>query len=313
MAKVKLILGFLVTATILAFGAFFLYSNEILPVNPTNSTKVSFVISKNEPASLVVQELASRGLIKSAMVGKIYLRLSGIGPKLQAGSYMISPDEAMQTILFELTSGPADIWVTIPEGFRREQIADRLAAKLTGPDTQFDSAAFVTKTASLEGKLFPDTYLIPTNATTDQIITMMTANFTKKTTNVTADQLILASLIEREAKTDTERPIIAGIMTNRLKDGMTLDIDATIQYALGTSKNWWPQVTDTRLPSLYNTYLHAGLPPRPITNPGLPSIQAAQNPAATDYWYYIHDNQGQPHFAKTLAEHQANIDKYLKP
>lgn len=309
----KNFLALLVTVTIVALLGFWWYSTEILPANSANSTKVSFIVAQAEPASQVVTDLAARGLIKSAFVGKIYLRLSGIGPKIQAGSYMISADEPMQTILFELTSGPADVWVTIPEGFRREQIADRLTAKLAGPNGQFDSASFVIKTASLEGRLFPDTYLIPASATADQIITMLTANFAKKVGNVTQDQLVLASLIEREAKADAERPIIAGIITTRLEAGAALDIDATIQYAMGTTRDWWPQVYSTKLASLFNTYLHAGLPPRAICNPGLPSIQAAQNPAKTDYWYYIHDAHGQAHFAKTLTEQSANVDKYLRP
>lgn len=309
----KIILAVLVSVTILALLGFYWWSNEILPSQPGNTTKVSLVIAKNEPSAKVVEELASRGLIKSALVGKIYLRLSGIGPKIQAGAYSVSPDQPMQDILFSLTSGPADIWVTIPEGWRREQIADRLTAKLTGPDAVFNSGDFVTKTASLEGKLFPDTYLIPTSATTDQIIAYLTANFVKKAGSVTSQQLTLASLIEREAKADNERPIIAGILTNRLKAGWPLQIDATVQYAQGSSKDWWPEVTNTKLASIYNTYLHIGLPPRPISNPGLLSIQAAQNPSPTDYWYYLHDNESQVHFAKTITEHAANVDKYLRP
>lgn len=309
----KIILAVLVSLTILAFAGFYWWSNQILPSRPSDTTKVSFVIAKNAPASAVVEDLAAKGLIKSALVGKIYLRLSGIGPKIQAGAYSVSADASMQDILFSLTSGPADVWVTIPEGFRREQIADRLAAKLIGPDAVFNSGEFVTKTASLEGKLFPDTYLIPTSATFDQVITYMTANFVKKAGNVTAQQLVLASLIEREAKADSERPIIAGIFTNRLKAGWPLQVDATIQYAQGNSKDWWPEVISTKLASIYNTYLHTGLPPRPICNPGLLSIQAAQNPAKTDYWYYLHDSEGQAHFAKNLSEHAVNIDKYLRP
>lgn len=301
------------SATILAFAGFYWYSSKILPAQPNNTTKVSFVITKNEPASVVVEELASRGLIKSAMVAKIYLRLSGIGPKIQAGAYSVSPDLSMQDILFSLTSGPADVWVTIPEGFRREQIAARLEAKLVGPDAVFSSSEFVTKTASLEGKLFPDTYLVPTSASVDLIVKLMTDNFAKKAGTVTVQQLVLASLIEREAKADSERPIIAGILTNRLKADWPLQIDATIQYAQGSIKDWWPEVTNTKLASIYNTYLHTGLPPRSISNPGLLSIQAAQNPAKTDYWYYLHDDEGQVHFAKTISEHAANIDKYLRP
>lgn len=309
----KIILAILVIITALALGGFFWYSQAIAPADPANHAKVPFVVVKNQSAYSVVEKLASKGLIKSALVGKIYLKLSGLGTKIQAGAYTIAPDVAMQTILFSLTSGPSDIWVTIPEGFRREQIAERFFSKLNGPDAQFDSLEFIAKTATIEGRLFPDTYLIPTSANADLVISQMLANFSKKGGTVAQNELILASLIEREAKTDSERPIIAGIIQNRLKGGWPLQIDATVQYALGKNSDWWPKEIDTKMISIFNTYLREGLPPRPICNPGQASVRAAQNPQSTDYWFYIHDNQGQVHFAKTSNEHVANIDKYLRP
>ena len=131
--------------------------------------------------------------------------------------------------------------------------------------------------------------------------------------NLSRDQVILASLIERETKTDSERPIVAGIMMNRLEVGMALQIDAAVQYAVGTSKNWWPILTrdDLASSSPYNTYKFAGLPPSPIANAGLSSLMAAANPSKTDYWYYIHGTDGVIRYASTLSEHNENIRKYL--
>jgi len=125
--------------------------------------------------------------------------------------------------------------------------------------------------------------------------------------------IILASLIERETKTDEERPVVAGILIKRLNSGWPLQIDASVQYAVGSEKEWWPVLTldDLSVKSGYNTYMNQGLPPTPIASPGLSSIKAAFNPEESDYWYYIHDTKGQIHYAKTLEEHNANIAKYL--
>ena len=151
----------------------------------------------------------------------------------------------------------------------------------------------------------------------------MTRTFDSKTSDMdlTQDQVILASLIERETKTAEERPIVAGILINRLNVGMALQVDAAVQYAIGSTKctvqstkcDWWPILTKNDLASAskFNTYKYPGLPPTPIANPGTSSLTAAFNPTGNDYWYYIHDNDGQIHYAKTLSEHNANIAKYL--
>jgi len=125
--------------------------------------------------------------------------------------------------------------------------------------------------------------------------------------------------IAREAKTDNEKPVIAGILTNRLKDGMPLQVDATIQYAKGydpQTKHWWGMVFSSdykEIQSPFNTYLNAGLPPSPIANPGLEALRAAANPAPTEYYYYLHDKEGQIHYAETILAHNNNVKKYLSP
>ena len=176
--------------------------------------------------------------------------------------------------------------------------------------------------------MFPDTYLIPKDTSAKDLVDRLKNTFNQKVdksifekaakNHLTEEEtIILASLIEREAKTNQERPVIAGILINRLNAGIALQVDATVQYAKGydaSSNSWWPQVSldDYKsVKSLYNTYLHLGLPPKPIANPGLESIRAAASPAQTDYLYYLHDSDGKIHYAETIEEHTKNIREYL--
>jgi UPF0755 protein len=231
----------------------------------------------------------------------------------------LTPSSSLFQTINTLFKGPIELWVTIPEGLRSEEIAARFASGLY-KDSSFTSE-FLKAAKGKEGYLFPDTYLFPLDVTPTTIMQKMTETFTAKTqgltvqgSNLTFSQaVILASLLERETKTDTERPIVAGILINRLNLGMPLQVDASVQYAVGTPADWWPIITlnDLKVNSLYNTYKYAGLPPAPIANPGLSSFKAALNPAQTDYLYYISDTSGQIHYAKTLAEQNANIAKYL--
>ncbi len=211
----------------------------------------------------------------------------------------------------------ADIAITIPEGWRREQIATRLE------QLKICSAAdFMAASEGHEGHLFPDTYRFfqPTPAT--QVVTTLTNNFDDKTKDFspTENQTILASIVEREAKYDSERTIIAGVYANRLAIGMKLDADPTVQYGKETNelmtanstgpltlyKYWQPITQDdyTGIISPYNTYLNAGLPPSPIANPGLASLAAATNPAKHDYYYFLHKD-GVLYPSRTLSEHQS--------
>jgi UPF0755 protein len=186
---------------------------------------------------------------------------------------------------------------------------------------KFDFLVDKPKNADIEGYLFPDTYLFPLDVSATAVVAKMTDTFTSKTLGLSpqgpnltyAETVTLASILERETKTDAERPIVAGILVNRLNARMPLQVDASVQYAIGTPKDWWPilALTDLKINSPYNTYKFAGLPPAPIANPGLSSLKAAFAPTANDYWYYIHDSSGQIHYAKTLSEHSANVAKFL--
>lgn len=280
-----------------------------------NSAPITFVIVPGQPASTTIFNLKAAHLIKSIFATKIYLHWTGMDQQLRPGSYVLSQSLDLKSLLAALKRGPVDVWVTLPEGWRREQIAARIDSVLTDPTKVFSPAEFITATAGLEGQLFPDSYLLPKDVSTSDVIGILTRNFAQKSglsLPRDRDTLILASLLEREARSDSDRAIIAGIIVKRLAAGWPLQIDAAIQYAQNQAPNWWAPVTNTKLPSTYNTYLHAGLPPAPISNPGLAAITAVLRPKPSAYWYYLHDAKGEAHYSVTLLQHQANIDKYLR-
>ena len=176
----------------------------------------------------------------------------------------------------------------------------------------------------IEGVYFPDTYLIPVAEspadTANRLIAMFNQVFAPYLAEFNAQNikwttgLTLASIVQREAANDADMPLIAGILWNRLNAGMPLDVDATLQYARGnTGAGWWAPITtaDKAIDSPYNTYTSKGLPPHPISDPGLPAIDAVLHPATTDCLYYLHDNQGMIHCAVTYAEQEANVQTYL--
>ncbi len=219
-------------------------------------------------------------------------------------------------------------WVVIPEGLRKEQIADTITPILNWNNqtkNEFLNAYSSLGTDYKEGVYFPDTYLLPKDETGGQIAQRFIKRFQEKFAPyypqftkqnirwVTA--IKIASLAQREAAGESNMPLIAGIVWNRLLQNMKLDIDATIQYARGDKGNgYWAPLTsdDKKIDSPYNTYLYKGLPPTPIANPGLAAILAALNPAKTKCLYYLHDKDGLIHCAVAYAEHKMNIDKYLK-
>lgn len=294
---------------ILIFTGFFVWSwwrSQLLAVDSGDQAQINFVIIKNEPAGSVLTRLIQERLIHNFWVAKLYLQGTGLDQKVRPGSYLLSRSQSLEELLVSLTSGPRDVWVTIPEGFRREQIAQRFESF-----DQFDKSEFLRLTATSEGKLFPDTYLVPLYATAENVVDMLLENFSVKVGEISQNNLIIASLVEREVRNPADRPVIAGIIIKRLEAGWPLQIDATVQYVSGNSKDWWPKQIDTKIPSAYNTYVNVGLPPSPIANPGIKAIEATKSFRESAYWYYLSDSQGVTHFAKTLTEHNLNIDKYL--
>ncbi len=313
---------FFAIVVLLAWGGWFWWRDSISPVDPKDTTPVIFVVARGAGSKEIAADLASKNLIHSSTGFFVLLKVLGIEKDLQAGDFRLNKSMDAQTIAKELTHGTLDVWVTILEGWRVEEIALLLASNLDIPEKEFLKYA-------REGYMFPDTYLMPRDATAAAIAKIFLDNFDKKVTQeikedakksglTLHDVITLASIVEREGRTDADRPVIAGVLFNRLKLGMAIQVDATLQYALGYQpfeKSWWKKSLfeeDKKIKSPYNTYTNPGLPPGPIANPGLASIQAVLNPTDTDYLYYLHDPSGAVHFAATLDEHNENIAKYLQ-
>lgn len=280
------------------------------PINPLDKSSKTFIITPGDGVREIAKKLHDQGLIRDQVAFFILVKKLGIEKNIQAGTYSLSPSLTAEQLARKLTVGKdAETKITIPEGWRTEQILDYLKSQGFVPESSLVLLP--------QGQYFPDTYFVAKKDTVSQILGLMNDNY-KKQVNfpVTSDQLIVASMIEREAKRPEDRPLIASVIYNRLHSGMSLDIDATVQYAIGyTAKDgWWKKdltLDDLKFKSPYNTYINAGLPPTPICNPGLSAIHAAVTPAQTDYLYYMHDKSGNGHFAKTLPEHNANVAKYL--
>jgi UPF0755 protein len=257
-------------------------------------------------------------------------RLRGERSSMKAGEFSFSAHQTTADILRQVVTGGQQVavWVTIPEGFTAKEIAQTLAARNLGDEAALESTFFGetldlagTRTTNLEGFLFPDTYLIPTSATPAEIAKIMTDEFRAQLPRDAAAQakrlglslpqiVTLASLVEREAKADDERPLMAGVYYNRLHVGMPLEVDATIEYTFAHHKDVITYA-DLARDSPYNTYKNAGLPPTPIANPGRASLLAALHPQASKYLYYVYKGNGHHAFSRTLAEHNANVARYL--
>lgn len=275
----------------------------LLGPKDANTTDTKLVtIEPGLARAKVAEQLANEGIIKSSFAFFVYSRL--LGGKILPGPYELSASQSGSDIAAQLQDGKIKTAkITIIEGWRLSDIETYLVneKKLT----QFIGLAGLA--GPNEGRMFPDTYEIAVDATSEELITLMTGNFERRTKDliVTPELLILASIIEREAKTDEERLLISGIYTNRINIGMRLEADPTVQYAKGN----WKAVTVAEYRSVispYNTYLNDGLPPGPICNPGLKSIEAALNPADHDYFYFF-QAKSQIFLSKTYAEHAAKV------
>ena len=267
-----------------------------------------------------ITRLKEQGYIKSAWAFDFVLKREGWQGKIEPGGYKISKGINAWQLADTLVNRPFQKWIVIPEGLRASEIAEKLQEKLAWANTVKEEFLLTGK----EGYLFPDTYLLNMDYTGKDTAQRMESLFNEKTAelfrkaaenNILNDTLIvLASIIQREAGSEKEMPLIAGIIWNRWLKDMNFEMDATIQYALGKPGSWWPviKVEDYKFDSPYNTYLNKGRPPSPICNPGLAAIDAVVNPEKSEYLYYLHDSEGQIHPAKTYEEHLANIEKYLK-
>lgn len=300
-----------------------------LPIKSGSPSKIEIIIQPGESLDQIIDNLYQKKLIRSRVAAKINIITRGLSKKIQAGYFYLSPSETLNTITSKLTnSNTKQVWITFPEGLRREEIALMVFEKLSkeNPQSNFNPQSFVYLTATLEGHLFPDTYAFNLDDDTEEVIDRLNQEFEKniELLEISSNQeeiIILASLLERESRKSEEMPIIAGIISKRIEFGWPLQIDATIQYAISSNQclqlncDWWPSIlspNDLRVNSPYNSYLNQGLPPTPISNPGYTSLKSAINPEASDYWFYLHGLDGKIHFAKTAEEHQQNICLYLE-
>ena len=294
---------------------------------PAASTTV--VIERGDTLSDATARLRAAGVLAQPLAFRLWARVRGADGEIRSGAYRFPANQSADEILRRLVEGRAEaVWVTIPEGFTVAEIARRLGERHLADAAAFERFARSTGivldgrvTPSLEGYLFPSTYLVPIGANpatearifSDQFLRELPpdASNRARALKLTIPEVItVASLVEREAKADDERALMAGVYYNRLRAGMPLQVDATIEYVF---PNHHTVITgrDLRLDSPYNTYRHTGLPPTPIANPGAPSIDAAFAPRHSSYLYYVYRGNGHHAFAKTLEEHNANVERYL--
>lgn len=312
----KYFLPILIFLSLIFVSGIFWWTNGTRAHNSADTSQKIFVISRGEGSRQIAFALKDEGLIQDAFVFLLLIRFGDFDGKIQAGDFRLSASQTPNQILTTLTKGTLDAWITIPEGYRATEIASVLQKHISSFDP-----SWVDTLQLQEGYLFPDTYLFPKDATVEQIIQIMRTNFDVKyakatqgkATSYTQKEIVtIASLIQREGRTNSDMKYISSVLENRLQLGMALQVDATVQYIIGTPEKWWPQPTgaDLSIVSAYNTYKNPGLPPTPIANPGLVALEAALHPADTNYLYYFTDKKGVTHFSKTLEEHNANIKRF---
>ncbi len=312
------LLMFLAIAIFLTFN--FYLSSLKQPVNK-NDLVQAFVISKGESIDTISKRLEEKKIIKSAIVMKWEMKTNKKYKYIEAGDFKLSGAMSLDEVLTTLSKGSVDKWVTLLEGWRVEEMAQKLNDELGINKQEFLKY-------SKEGYMFPDTYLFNKDATAQTIASTLRNTFDQRYNDnlqakiraqglTPAQGVILASIVEREARSDKVRTEVAGILLKRFKIGMGLNVDAAIQYALGyqpAEKSWWKRnltLDDLKVNSPYNTYTNIGLPPAPISNPSLSSLKAVSNAdSSTPYLYYFHDSEGNTYYAKTLEEHNKNVAKY---
>ena len=278
------------------------------------------VIPRGLTASEIAELMEERGVVRSSLVLYLVLLWQHDPSNIQAGTFLFeNPLSAFELADRITTLGATEnlVVLTLPEGYTAKEFAS--LAKDVLP--QFDETAFTLSASDQEGYLFPDTYYLPSDFTTEELETLLLETYTQKTASLSGRMkahplgeygvLILASLVEREANSEESMKLVSGILQNRMADGMRLQVDASIEYVLGRPLNTLTPA-DLEIDTPYNTYLYEGLPPTPIGNPGLLSITAVLEPTESDYLYYLTDEEGDFYYAETFDEHRDNIAKYLE-
>jgi len=294
---------------------------EFFPMYITGHYSASFNIPEGSSIKDIGKVLAEHRLIIDNVGFPFIVRVLHYDKSLKSGQYQVSDVHSVFQLLNILNKGvaPKQIKVTIPEGFTVEDIAKVLYQK----GVIKNSKDFILKAQKYEGFLFPDTYFFLKGESVEAVIKKMKNRFYEVLPKDYEDKaeekgltlyqaVILASIVEKEAKFDEDRPLVASVFLNRLKVGMPLQSDATINYVLKNKKLWLTD-KDLKIDSPYNTYTHTGLPPTPICNPGLKSLLAVVNAPKTDYYYFLTTKSGKAVFETTLKEHNRDIMKYYGP
>lgn len=291
-----------------------------------DTTEVVLVVPQGTPDYDVPGELFSKHLIRSQQAFSWFMSVFGSGKTVVPGGYRLNQSMSAWALVNKLTSPPQFVWVSVREGLRKEQIGEHLGTMLgwTRAQEQEWNNYKNDPSENREGVYFPDTYLLPSDEPVsavakrfidhfNEVLAPYVDAFTAKNIKWTT-AVKIASLIERESGGDGDKALIAGIIWNRLDKDMRLEIDATLQYIKGNSEDgWWGRVVpaDKYLESPYNTYRHKGLPPGPISNPGLAAIKAVLSPEETDCIFYLHSTDRVIHCAVTYEEHLENIRTFL--
>lgn len=307
-----------------------------------DDTAEVFTVNPGETAATIAPRLDREGLVSDGQLFLYLVRYRGVDAQLEAGEYELRPNMTMDEIIDTLQHGRLrEVSITIPEGKRAEEVAELLEERGISDGEEFLSLVRAGSSAygflggrpegassSLEGYLFPETYRIPADYDAAAILDLLLATFGERFSpemrqaaadkGMTVHEVVtLASIVEREAVVPEERPIIASVYLNRLAQGMYLQSDPTVQYALGYQEDagqWWKipmsLEEDVVVDSPYNTYMYPGLPPGPLCSPGLASIEAVLEPAETPYLFFYSKFDGSHAFAETYEEHLLNQERY---
>ncbi len=304
----------------LSISLIFLTAYLSLWRTPSNFPVYSVVtIKSGESLEVVTQKFTTLHLVRSPFVFRSLVILLGGEKKVTAGDYLLAHKESPLTLAWRIMRGDfgmSPVRVTIFEGLNITEIGELLSKNLVS----FDVEAFKKAAKSKEGYLFPDTYFFPPTAKPDDVIDRMEANFNEKIKILgpeidafgkpLKEVIVMASILEGEARGEEAQKTVAGILWKRISIGMPLQVDATFKYINGKD-SFTLSYADLREDSPYNTYANKGLPPGPINNPGFGAIRAAVNPIKTDYLYFLTGNDGGMYYAKTFEQHKLNKAKYL--
>lgn len=327
----KLLLFLLIGGIGITFWAYSIYSSALkYQLSADHPENISLTIPQGANADDIASLLKEEKLISSTAAFKYYLKQKKLDQDLKSGGYVFSTDQTLPQIAQTLVEGgKGENSLTLLEGWTADQIGEYLQEKgitskkdflrcFKSCDFDFD----FLPPSGLEGYLYPDTYFVDESSFTNRaFIQRLLENFEKKfseddwsaleaSDRSLEEIIVMASIVEREERLPKEKATVAGILWNRLDNGMRLDADATVLYALGRTEGGL-DYEDLQVNSPYNTRKQKGLPPTAICNPSIESIRAALYPKETDYLYYLHDANGRVHYAKTLEGHNRNKAKYL--